>query len=374
MRMKVLGIIFAGGRGETLGLLTTKRASAAVPIAGKYRAIDFTLSNMVHSGLIKMGVLTQYSPRSLFDHLGAGKEWDLDRKHGGLMLLQPYIGADTQLWYQGTADAVFKNMTFLRRSDEDYVLIGSGDHIYTFNFAQMFSYHFAKGADITFLYKELNDSYTPSEYGIIQTAEDGRIVDFVEKPKKPMGTKAFMGVYFINKHLLMDLLYHSIPHSQNFDLLLDVLLPNLQRLRFFAYEYKGYWRNIKKGIWEYYRTNMDLLDSNIRKELFYSDVTIHTKLKDLPPPKCTNTAFIKNSIISDGCVISGRVLNSIVSRGVRVKSGASVENSILMQDCVVEEGAQVKFSILDKETLVRNEKRVIGRPEDLMVYEKGSVI
>lgn len=372
--MKVLGIIFAGGRGETLDLLTTKRASAAVPIAGKYRAIDFTLSNMVHSGLIKMGVLTQYSPRSLFDHLGAGKEWDLDRKHGGLMLLQPYLGTEAQLWYRGTADAIYKNMTFLRRSDEDYVLIGSGDHIYTFNFAKMFSYHFSKGADVTFLYKTLDESYDPSEYGIIHTNEEGRITDFAEKPENASSRKAFLGIYFINKHLLMDLLYHSVPNDENFDLLLDVLLPNLQRLRFFAYEFNGYWRNIKKGVMEYYRTNMDLLQTEIRKELFYSDVTIHTKLKDLPPPKCSNTAYIKNSIISDGCVISGRVINSIVSRGVRVKSGATVENSILMQDAIVEEGAQVKYSILDKETLVRNEKRLLGRPEDLLIYEKGSVI
>jgi len=372
--VKVLGMIFAGGRGETLGLLTTKRASAALPVAGKYRVIDFTLSNMVASGINRIGVLTQYSPRSLIDHLGSGKEWDLDRKHGGLILLQPYMDINNSFWYRGTGDAIHQNMTFLRRSEEDYVLIGSGDHIYNFNYGELFNFHFSRGADVTMLYKPLDDSYNLKDYGILQCDADGRITGFEEKPDDPKGNKAFLGIYFINKYLLMDLLYNTIPLSEGYDILLDVLIPNLERLRFFAYPFPGYWKNIKKGVQEYYHCNMDLLHAEVRKELFYQDVRVHTKLKDLPPPKCTGTAFVKNSIVSDGCIISGRVIHSIVSRGVKVKAGALVENSILLQDTVVEEGAQVKFSILDKECLVRSEKRLIGRKEDLLVFEKGSVI
>jgi len=372
--VKVLGLIFAGARGESLGLLTTKRASAGMPVAGKYRAIDFTLSNMIASNITRVGVLTQYNPRSLIDHLGSGKEWDLDRKHGGLMLLQPYMDIHSSYWYRGTADAIHQNMTFLRRSEEDYVLITSGDHIYNFNYSELFNYHFAKGSDITFMYKSLDESYKINEYGILQVDDDNRIYSFEEKPTVPVGNKASMGVYFLNKYLLMDMLYNTVPQAEGYDFLLDVLIPNMQRLRYFGYEFSGYWRNIKKGIQEYYDVNMSLLDRKVRQELFYDGVTIHTKIKDQPPPKCTGTAYVKNSIVGDGCLISGRVLNSVVSRGVKVKAGAFVENSILLQDTIVEEGSTVKYSIMDKECLVRSERRIIGRKEDILVFEKGSVI
>lgn len=354
--------------------MTTKRASAGMPVAGKYRAIDFTLSNMIASNITRVGVLTQYNPRSLIDHLGSGKEWDLDRKHGGLMLLQPYMDIHSSYWYRGTADAIHQNMTFLRRSEEDYVLVTSGDHIYNFNFSELFNYHFAKGSDITFMYKSLDDTYKPCEYGILQVDDENRIYSFEEKPTNPVGNKASLGVYFMNKYMLMDMLYNTVPQAEGYDFLLDVLIPNMQRLRYFGYEFTGYWRNIKKGIQEYYDVNMSLLDRKVRQELFYDGVTIHTKIKDLPPPKCTGTAFVKNSIVADGCVISGRVLNSVISRGVKVKAGALVENSILLQDTIVEEGSTVKFSILDKECLVRSERRIIGRKEDILVFEKGSVI
>ncbi|HOO32720.1 MAG TPA: glucose-1-phosphate adenylyltransferase subunit GlgD [Thermotogota bacterium] len=372
--MKVLGLIFAGGRGENLGLLTTKRASAALPVAGKYRMIDFTLSNMVASNIRRVGVLTQYSPRSLIDHLGSGKEWDLDRKHGGLTLLQPYMAINNKYWYRGTGDAIHQNMTFLRRSDEDYVLMASGDHIYTMNYSELFNYHFSKGADVTFLYKEMDESYDLTQYGQLELTEDGRITNFYEKPEEIRSNKAFLGVYFINKHLLMDLLYNTIPQSAGYDILLDVLIPNLHKLRFYGYKFDGYWRNTKKGINEYFRINQDLLDENVRNQLFYTRNTVHTKLKDLPSPKCTGTAHVKNSIVSDGCIISGRVINSVISRGVQIKAGAVVENSIIMQDTIVEEGAHVKYSVFDKECNIRTEKRLIGRKDDLLVFEKGSVV
>jgi len=372
--MKVLGLIFAGGRGENLGLLTTKRASAALPVAGKYRMIDFTMSNMVASDIRRVGVLTQYSPRSLIDHLGSGKEWDLDRKHGGLALLQPYMAISNKYWYRGTGDAIHQNMTFLRRSDEDYVLMASGDHIYSFNYSEMFNFHFSKGADVTFLYKELDETYNLSEYGQLETDSDGRIIRFEEKPSQPVSKKAFLGIYFLNKHLLMDLLYNTIPQSDGYDILLDVLIPSLNKLRFFAYPFDGYWRNTKKGINEYFKINMDLLNNEVRQQLFYTGNNVHTKLKDLPSPKCTGTAHVENSIVSDGCIISGRVINSIISRGVQIKAGAVVENSIVMQDTVIEEGAHVKYSIFDKECNIRTEKRLVGRKDDLLVFEKGSVI
>ncbi len=371
--MKVLGLILAGGKSDALGKLVYKRASAAVPVFGKYRAIDFTLSNMVNSGIYKVGVLTQYNPRSLMDHLGSGKEWDLDRKHGGLYILQPYIGMTGEYWYRGTADAIFQNTTMLRRGDEDYVLIGSGDHIYKMLYDDLFRYHFAKSADITLLVKELDDTYDITHYGTVVTEPDGRIVEIKEKVQNPPTRKAFLGVYFINKYLLLELLYDTVPAGK-YDLLLDVVIPNLSKLRVYAFEFKGYWRNVKKGINEYYKMNMEVLSSQaLREELFVKYGKVYTKLKDYPPAKYTNTAKVSNSIIADGCIISGNVKNSVLFRGVVVKAGARVENSIVMQDTVIEEGAIVRNAIIDKNCVIRAEQMLVGDFEPV-VLEKWMVV
>ncbi len=370
--MKVLGLILAGGRGENLGVLVKKRASAAMPMFGKYRAIDFTLSNMVNSGIVKVGVLTQYNPRSLMDHLGSGKEWDLDRKNGGLFILQPYVSPEGNLWYRGTADAIYQNMTLLRRGEEDFVLIGSGDHIYKIDFTEVYRYHIQKGADITLVVKDLDESYDLTQYGIVKTDESGRIIEIEEKPKEPKGSTAFLGIYFRNKYLLMDLLYSFVPHGGT-DLLLDIIIPNLKKLKVCAYKFDGYWRNIKKSVWEYYRTNMDILKKEIRDELFYRNGKVYTKLKDLPPPKFSGTATVENSLISDGAIITGTVRNSVIFRGVKVKAGAVVENSIIMEGTVIEEGAVVYNAIIDKDSVVREERKVVGEKEPL-VFEKRAVI
>lgn len=370
--MRVLGLILAGGRSDNLGLLTMKRASAAMPIFGKYRAIDFTLSNMVNSGIVKVGVLTQYNPRSLMDHLGSGKEWDLDRKTGGLFILQPYVSPEGNFWYKGTADAIYQNMTLLRRGEEDFVLIGSGDHIYKIDFTEVYKFHFHKGADITLLVKDLDDTYDLTQYGIVQMDDDGRILEVEEKPKNPKGRTAFLGIYFLNKFLLMDLLYSFVPHGKT-DLLLDIVIPNLKKLKVYGYKFNGYWRNIKKSVQEYYRANMDILKTKIREELFYRNGKVYTKLKDLPPPKFTGTAIVENSLISDGAIITGTVRNSVIFRGVRIKAGAVVENSIIMEGTVIEEGAMVHNAIIDKDSIVREERKVIGGKE-ILVFEKRAVI
>ncbi len=368
--MKVLGLILAGGAGENLGPLVSKRASAALPVFGKYRAIDFTLSNMVNAGVRKVGVMTQYNPRSLMDHLGSGKEWDLDRKNGGLFILQPYVSAEGQYWYKGTADAIFQNMTLLRRGEEDYVLIGSGDHIYKIDFTEVFDFHFATDADITLLVKELDESYDLTRYGIVEMSGH-RITHIEEKPAKPKGNLAFLGVYFMNKHLLMELLYAYVTKGEND--LLNIIISELGRLKVNGYLFKGYWRNVKKGIDEYFRINMDGLKKEIRDELFYKHGKVYTKLKDLPPPKIASTAVVKNCIISDGCIVNGYVENSVLFRGVVVKAGAVVQNSVVMQDSIIEEGAVVRNAILDKEVLIRQEVKLVGQ-EKLAVLEKRAVL
>jgi len=368
--VRVLGLILAGGQSEALGPLVSKRASAALPVFGKYRAIDFTLSNMVNAGIRKVGVLTQYNPRSLMDHLGSGKEWDLDRKNGGLFMLQPYVSQEGYYWYKGTADAIFQNMTLLRRGEEDYVLIGSGDHIYKIDFSQVFDFHLSNGADITLLVKELDESYNLSQYGIVELAGN-RIVSIVEKPQEPKTKIGFLGIYFMNKYLLMELLYNYVTKGE-VDLL-NIVISQLDRLKVCGYMFGGYWRNVKKGISEYYRINMDGLKKEIREELFYRHGKIYTKLKDFPPPKIGGTALVKNCIVSDGCVVNGTVENSILFRGVFVKAGAIVENSVIMQDTVIEEGAVVRNAILDKEVLIRQESRLVGR-DSIAVLEKRAVL
>ncbi len=369
--MKVLGLILAGDKGKALGKLTTKRASAAVPIGGKYRAIDFTISNMVRSGIRKIGVITQYNPRSLMDHLGSGREWDLDRKNGGLYILQPYASENEMYWYHGTADAIFQNMTIFRRGSEDYVLIGSGDHIYNADFNALYDYHMISMADITVMTKSIN-GYDPTLYGIVKVDEEGKIIKLEEKIKKPSGDKINLGIYFMNKKLLMDLLYASVPNGK-YDLLHDVIISNLNVLRIMSYEFKGYWKNVKKSVMGYKNINMDMLNPQISKELFYKNGKIFTKLKDMAPPKITPTGKIANSIVADGSIISGKVMNSVIFRNVKIKSGAVVEDSIVLEGSVVEEGAKIYNCILDKNVTIRSERVYRGYDEPL-IFEKWQVV
>lgn len=371
--MRVLGLILAGARGKNLGPLTRMRASAALPVCGKYRAIDFTLSNMVNSGISKVGILTQFSPRSLMDHLGSGKEWNLDRKTGGLFILQPFATETSMFWYKGTADSIFQNMTLLRRGEENYVLIGSGDHIYKMDFTDLFRYHFSSGADVTIVVKKLDESYDLREYGIVELDGKNRIVNFEEKPKKPKTRLASLGIYFMNKDLLMELLYSHVPEG-GYDLVKDIFIPNINKLRFQAYIFDGYWRNIKKGIREFYRINMDFLKEEIRRELFYKHGKVYTKLKDLPPPKFTGTSRVSSSIVSDGSVISGTVMRSVIFRRVRIKAGAVVKNSIIFEGTTIEEGARIENAIVDKYAMIRVEKMVIGTADYPAIIEKGAVI
>ncbi len=371
--MKVLGIILAGG-GSAILPLTIKRASAAVPMFGKYRAIDFTLSNMVNSGITKVGIVTQYNPRSLMDHLGSGKDWDLDRKRGGLFILQPYLSVGSgKIGYKGTADALFQNMTLFRRGDEDYVLIGSGDHIYNMDFTDLFKQHIMAGVDVTLVVKELDETYDLTQYGIVEVDAKDNVIGFEEKPSNPKTNLAFLGIYFMSKYLLMDLLYATVPHG-GYNLLLDVLLPNMHKFRFKVYRFKGYWRNIKKSINEYYRTNMDGLRKEVRDELFHAPSRIYTKSKDLPPPKITATGHVENSIVADGCIVSGTVRNSILFRDVHIKAGAVVENSLILEGTRVGEGSYVSYAIVDKDSVIRPGKIIRGNRDRVLAFEKASVL
>lgn len=375
--MKVLGIILAGGRGEYLGPLTQVRTSAALPVFGKYRSIDFTLSNMVNSGISKVGIITQYSPRSLMDHIGSGKEWDLDRKQGGVFILQPYYSPyNPSMGYKGTADAMFQNMNILRRGNEDYVLIGSGDHIFKTDLSEIFKYHVEVGADITVLTGDKTRDFDANALSLLK-CKDGRVIEWVEKKHSSEISDQFdcvaFGLYFMNKFLLRELLFSTVPNGEN-EFVKGIIIPNLASLNVREYRYHGYWRDIKQSKNCYYRTNLDILNPEIRRELFYEHGPVYTKLKDLPPPKITGTASMSNSVIADGCLVGGKVEDSVLFRDTKVMAGATVRNSVLLEGCLVEEGAYIENVILDKYCTVRSGRSFTGETVDPTVIEKHGVI
>lgn len=365
-----MGIVLSGGKNNRLKELSTIRSVAAIPVGGKYRAIDFTLSNMVNSGVKNIGVLTQYSFRSLMDHLGSGKEWDLDRRNDGLFVFPPYLSGDDSGWYRGTADAMYNNITYLKRSNEEYVIITHGNCVFKMNFDDMLDYHKAKDADITIAYRVMDD-FSPEELcllGLMSIDEEGKVQDMQEKPQHPWTNTGSMGIYIIKRELLIYLLEESAARG-NYDFVKDILIRNIGMLKIFAYKFDGYWRNLST-IQLYYRCNMEMLNPVIRSQLFLENGKIYTKVKDETPAKYNEEADVKNSIVGDGCIIEGIVENSVLFRGVTVKRGAVVKDSIVMQGASIEENASVQNAILDKNVVITWGKQLKGELNWPMIVGK----
>lgn len=356
----VMGVILTGGANNKLKELSDGRSIAAVPFGGKYRAIDFVLSNMVNSGIINIGVLTQYNIRSLMDHLGSGKEWDLDRKNDGLFIFPPYLSEYGTGWYRGTADAMYNNITFFERSNENYVVIGQAHAIYNMDFTPMLEKHIKTGADITIACRDMYDFSCDDQklLGMVETDEEDRIIDFMEKPSNPKNSYGSMGVYVLTRKLLIDLLQESAAKSQ-YEFVQDILVHSTDSLKLFAYTFSGYWRplgNIKL----YYKSNMELLNPRVRQELLMDRRKIFTKVKDEAPAKYNEEANVRNSIVADGCIIEGEVINSVLFRGVKVLRGAVIKNSILMQNAIVEQNVNLHYCILDKGVTITSGKTLYG--------------
>jgi len=369
-----LGLIIAGGKKESMGALTIKRSVAAVPVAGKYRAIDFVLSSMVNSGITKVGLVTQYSFRSLTDHLGSGKEWDLDRHNTGLFMFHPYLeGADSG-WYKGSADALYNNISFLERSKEEYVIITMGNGIFTIDFEVLVNTHIESQADITVMYHNLEgmSSEELKSYGMLVLDEEGRITDFQEKPLNPKGTTASMGIYVLKRTLLIQLLVESYAMGR-YDFVKGVIIHNLEKLNVQGYLFKGYWRAMN-SIQAFYKCNMEMIDPKVKEELFNKKGRVFTKVKDEAPTKYNEEAYVRHSIVSDGCIIEGEVYNSVLARGVKIGKGCVVHNSVLMQGTVLEEGVNLDHVILDKEVLVHAGKSLKGEFNHPVVVEKRAII
>src|SRR5258707_1309288 len=332
---KILAAILAGGQGERLSLLSQKRAKPAVPFAGKYRIIDFALSNCVNSGITNVAVLTQYRPHSLHDHIGIGKPWDLDRQQGGVFLLQPYIGRQESEWYQGTADAVYQNLGFIMESRCDYVLILAGDHIYRMDYGPMIAFHQQQNADVT-----MGAVVVPieegSRFGILETDAENRVTAFEEKPAQPRGTLGSMGIYVFSRETLMNVLIDDereatsgAPVSRH-DFGHDVIPAMIQRgQRVYAYPFTGYWQDVGT-IQSYWEAHMELLNERPVFDLYDPSWVIHTRSEERPPAQLHGNALVRNSLISHGCIIKGVVEHSVLSPGVIVEEGALVRDSIIL--------------------------------------------
>ncbi len=342
-----MAVILAGGEGERLSILSQERAKPAVPFGGKYRIIDFTLSNCVNSDIDDVVVLTQYNPRSLNDHIGLGRPWDLDRSRGGVKLLQPYISRGRVAeWYGGTADAVLRNLDVLEHYPADVILVLAGDHIYKMDYQPFVAAHRRRRADVTIAVRRVPLAEAP-RMGILALDENDRVIDWQEKPKQPKSDLASMGVYVFSKKTLrrwlsddrVDFGSHVIPAMLAAD------------ARVFGYRYSGYWQDVGT-IQSFWETNMALLDDDPELDLYDKEWIVHTRSEERAPAKIGSTAQVHRSLISHGCVISGTVVNSVLSPGVRVDVGAVVRDSIIMFDSVIRSGAVVDRAILDKEVVV----------------------
>ncbi len=361
--MRTKAIILAGGKGTRLGALTIKRAKPAVPFAGKYRIIDFTLSNCVNSNIFDVLVLTQYRPHSLNDHIGKGRPWDLDRTFtGGVQLLQPFKGSRDTDWYAGTADAVAQNMNFVRHGQPEHVLILSGDHIYEMDYDMLLQFHRDKGADVTVCTIRVPMDEA-NRYGIIDVDENYRVKAFVEKPDNPPGNLASMGVYIFDYDVLENALSGIDTTRTTRSDFGHHILPELleEGARIFAYPYGGYWIDVGTvdAFWE---AHMDLLETPPSLNLNDRTWVIHTRSEERPPVRIEHEAQIVNSLITDGAVIAeGAVVErSVLSPGVYVGPGAVIRESVILNDAYIEAGAVVERCILDKIVVVGHQAHVGG--------------
>ena len=345
-------MILAGGAGTRLMTLSDKRAKPAVPFAGKFRIIDFTLSNCIHSGIAAVGVLTQYQPHSLQQHIGIGKPWDLDRVQGGVRILQPYTAPGAQAWYAGTADAILQNRFFIDNYDPDLVLVLSGDHIYKMDYAPMLRQHRETGADLTVAVMPVPLEETP-RFGIMQIEDGGRVHSFHEKPQgQDKGNLASMGIYVFNRTRLMERLEEGSPETPRFDFGEHVIPAMIEvQDRVYAFEFEGYWVDVGT-IDAYWNTSLELLQREPPLDLYSREWPILTRSMEQPPAKLGAQAEVSNSMLCNGSVVKGQVSCSVLSPGVYISAGAVVENSVIMNDTWIGPGAYVENSIVDKSVVI----------------------
>ncbi len=379
MKKEIMAMLLAGGQGSRLGVLTSEIAKPAVLYGGKYRIIDFSLSNCINSGIDTVGVLTQYRPLKLNSHIGIGKPWDMDRMHGGVTILPPYMKEESGEWYKGTANAVYQNINYIDKIDPKFVIILSGDHIYKMDYSKMLEFHKSNRAEATIsvINVPLSDA---SRYGIMSTDENGKITEFEEKPENPRSTLASMGVYMFNWPILKEyLIRDSESKDTEYDFGKNIIPKMLEEGRnLWAYGFQGYWRDVGtiQAFWE---SNMDLIKRVPEFNLYDSSWRIYTPNPVMPAHYIGPSGSVKTSIIAEGCRISGKVRNSVIFPGVLIEDGAEVEDSIIMSKSKIGKGSRIKKCVLGEQVIV-GENVTMGAGPDLpnecrpQIYNSGITV
>jgi glucose-1-phosphate adenylyltransferase len=368
--MRALGIILAGGNNSRMGALSNKRAIAAMPIAGSYRSIDFTLSNMTNSHIQTVAVLSQYNARSLNEHLNSAKWWNFGRKQGGLFLFTPTVTADNSWWYRGTADAMWQNIDFLKERHEPYVIIANGDCVYKIDFNKVLDYHVQKQANITVVCAKCPEDDDITRFGVVKMDPDGRINDFEEKPMVAHSNIVSTGVYVIRRRALIELLEQCNKEGR-YNFVTDILIRYLGMQKIYGYMLDDYWRNIS-SIDAYYRANMDFLKPEVQDHFFKEGETIYSKAMDLAPAKYNEGAKVSGSLISSGCIINSQVENSILFKKVFVGSGCVIKNSIILPGAYIGDNVYIENCIVESNETLLSNTSYVGRDNIMVVAEKNN--
>ena len=366
--MKALGIILAGGNSNRMKELSRKRAIAAMPVGGSFRCIDFALSSMSNSHVQTVAVLTQYNSRSLNEHLSSSKWWDFGRKQGGLYLFTPTVTAENTDWYRGTADAMYQNIDFLKRRHEPYVIISSGDCIYKMDFNQLLDYHIEKNADITVVCKDMPEGTDVSRFGVVKMNEDYRIVDFEEKPIVAQSNTISTGIYVIRRRLLIEMLEKAAEEGR-YDFVNDIVIRYRNIKQVFGYKMKDYWVNIA-DTQDYFTANMDFLKQSVR-QYFKQEPKIYSKVEDLPPAKYNTGSDVKNSLVASGCIINGKVENSVIFKKVFIGKDCVIKNSIILNDAYIGDNTHIENCIVESRGTIKANTYYCGENSPLVVAEKN---
>ena len=367
--MRAIGIVLAGGNSKRMRELSNKRAIAAMPIAGSYRSVDFALSNMSNSHIQSVAVLTQYNSRSLNEHLSSSKWWDFGRKQGGMYVFTPTITAESSDWYRGTADALYQNLDFLKKSHEPYVVIAGGDCVYKLDYGKVLEYHIEKKADITVVCKEMPPEEDVTRFGLVKLNDDGRITDFEEKPMLATSSMISCGIYVIRRRQLIELLERAAQEDRH-DFVNDILIRYKNLKRIYGYKIDSYWSNISTAE-AYYRTNMAFLEPEIRNYFFRQEPAVKTKIDDLPPAKYNAGASVKNSLVASGCIINGTVENSVLFKGVFVGNNCVIRNSVILNDVYIGDNTHIENCIVESRDTIRADSDYRGEDGVRIVVEKN---
>lgn len=351
-KKEIMAMILAGGQGSRLGILTKKLAKPAVPFGGKYRIIDFALSNCSNSGIYTVGILTQYKPLELNNHIGIGSPWDLDRREGGVTILPPYQEEKGGKWYKGTANAIYQNIEYIDRYNPEYILILSGDHIYKMNYYDMLKFHKEKHADATIAVIDV-PLEEASRFGIMNTKDDLSIYEFEEKPKNPKGTKASMGVYIFNWKILKEFLINDDNDKLSSNDFGKNIIPNMlnENMRLMAYKFTGYWKDVGtiKSLWE---CNMDLLNNENKLDLYDDNWRIYSESMARPAQFIGSDAEINESLIVEGCLIEGIIDHSVVFQGVKIGKNTIIKNSVIMNDATIADNVIINKAIIGSNAVI----------------------